>query len=72
MNEEGLFILYRIANLFLACDYEGCMRLCKLNFSYSCNGPFFEANFLRYKALCLQMLFDQDQAILNAQKTISQ
>ena len=57
MNNEGLFILYHLANLFLSTDYEKCLKVCSSNFSLISNSFLFESNFLRYKALALEQIF---------------
>ena len=68
LNESGLFILYRIANLFLARDYEQCLRLAKFNFAAVCNSRLFEGNILRYKALSLEMNYSYNHTIYQAQQ----
>ena len=68
LNESGLFILYRIANLFLARDYEHCLRLTKFNFAAVCNSKLFEGNILRFKALSLEMIYSYNHTIYQAQQ----
>ena len=57
MNEEGIFILYHMANLFLMADYQACKSICKVNFSYVVDSTLFESNFLRLKALAFEKIY---------------
>ena len=54
INDEGTFILYHVANLFLSTDYEKCLEVCSINFSFISNSKLFESNILRFKALALE------------------
>ena len=54
INDEGTFILYHVANLFLSTDYEKCLEVCSVNFSFISNSKLFESNILRFKALALE------------------
>ena len=37
INNEGIFILYHVANLFLSTDYEKCYKVCSINFTFISN-----------------------------------
>ena len=53
------FILYFVANSFISTDYDKCLKVCSINFSYVANSPLFESNLLRFKALSLEYIFIQ-------------
>ena len=57
LNAQGNFILLRVANLFLAKDYDNCLKYSSFNFACICNSPFFEANILRFKALTIHEIY---------------
>ena len=57
INNEGTFILYHVANLFLSTDYEKCLEVCSINFTFISNSLLFESNLLRFKGLALEQIF---------------
>ena len=57
VNDEGIFILYHLANLILSTDYEKCYKLCKINFSFISNSHLFETNLLRLKGMALEQIY---------------
>ena len=69
INNEGIFILYHVANLFLSTDYEKCYKVCSINFTFISNSQLFESNFLRFKGLALEQIFlkhtadDKDESL---------
>ena len=63
INEQGIFILYHVANLFLSTDYEKCLSVCSTNFSSILDNSLFESNILRFKALALEQIFVKYTAV---------
>ena len=57
ISSVGTFILYHIANDFLSTDYEKCLRVCSVNFSFVENSQIFESNILRFKALAQESIY---------------
>ena len=57
VNDEGIFILYHLANLILSTDYEKCYKLSKINFSFISNSHLFETNLLRLKGMALEQIY---------------
>ena len=51
------FILYYVANIFLATDFQKCFKVCSANYSYIANSNIFESNILRFKSLALEHIY---------------
>jgi len=61
MSQSGFtasecFITYAVAVMFLSCEYNFSLSICKSSFKTKFSSPIFKANILRFKALNLEHL----------------